>query len=365
MELLRFTETYFEMLWGGHALHKRLGKPAPPDKTIGEAWLISDHAACESVVAEGPLKGRTLHSLLEENPAALLGTRPKPTIHGRFPLLLKLLDTEQVLSVQVHPDDEAAARLGEPDVGKTEMWHVLDAGPDAELICGFRPEIVRHDFEKHVERGDTGACLNRFPAPVGTSVFVPAGTVHAIGPGLLLAEIQQNSNITYRLHDWGRVDAQGRPRELHIEKALQVTRFTSDGAGPGHALSHRRFSAQTEVLAACRYFAAERIQVRGAFERPIHGETFHIVLGIEGSVEVCAGGGCAVLGKGEAALVPGFCEAYRAEGQGVLLDYYVPDLARDIVAPLREAGHTPADIVRLGGPQQTSDLATQAPSIPC
>lgn len=354
-DILHFRETYFEMIWGGQRLCERAGRPGKP---IGEAWLIADHASCESVVAEGPHAGRTLHELLEEDAAALLGARPAPTVHGRFPLLLKLLDAGQPLSVQVHPDDAAAARLGEPDVGKTEMWHVIDSAPGAELICGLDSELGRAELAQKIQDGGVEKQMHRIAAPAGTSVFVPAGTVHAIGAGIFLAEIQQNSNITYRMYDWGRLDAQGRPRELHIDKALQVIQFGAQSPGASQPLALEQEGATRNLLAACRYFAAERVQVSGPrYGRAIRGETFHILLGVEGNMQVSIGTQPFPLLPQAALLVPGGSKGYEIEGKGIFLDYYVPDLEQDIYRPLQAAGHRRDAILRLGGARQGNDLA--------
>lgn len=354
-DILRFRETYFEMIWGGQRLGARAGAAG---KSIGEAWLIADHTSCESVVAEGPHAGRTLHDLLEEDASALLGTRPAPTVHGRFPLLLKLLDAGQPLSVQVHPDDTAATHLGEPDVGKTEMWHVLDAAPGAELICGLDPALGRAELAQEIQDGGVEKRMHRIAAPAGTSVFVPAGTVHAIGAGIFLAEIQQNSNITYRMYDWGRLDVQGRPRELHVDKALQVIQFGAESPGASQPLTLMQEGATRNLLAACRHFAAERVQAIGPrYVRTIRGETFHILLGVEGDLRVSAGAECASLQPLAALLVPGGAKDYEIDGKGVFLDYYVPDLEQDICRPLRAAGYRRDAILRLGGALQGNDLA--------
>jgi len=377
-DILRFRETYFEMIWGGHRLGERAGveeasslfergrdaastlssiQVAEAKKTFGEAWLIADHAACESVVAEGPREGRTLRELMDENATGLLGTRPKPTAQGRFPLLLKLLDAAQPLSVQVHPDDAAAARLGEPDVGKTEMWHVLDAAPGAELICGLDPAVNPESCAQAFQDGGIEKLMCPIESAAGTSVFVPAGTVHAIGAGIFLAEIQQNSNITYRIYDWGRVDAQGRPRDLHIGKALQVIQFGVEPPGASPPLALEQEGVTRRLLAACRHFAAERVQVYGTgFVRLIQGATFHILLGVEGELMVSAGAEPLSLTPQGALLVPGGSETCKIAGKGTFLDYYVPDLEQDIYRPLEAAGHRRAAILRLGGATQANDL---------
>lgn len=356
-DILTFDEAYFERIWGGRKLETVCGKPIPAGKPIGEAWLVSDHREHVSTVAGGPLEGRSLRDLLAGGGAAVLGSRPRLTVHGQFPLLLKMLDAADYLSVQVHPDDKDAARLGEPDVGKTEMWHVLQAEPGSELICGMPPEITRDDFAAALREKRLGDILTRFPVNDGASVFVPAGTVHAIGPGILLAEIQQNSNITYRVYDWDRLQADGKPRELHVDKSLEVTHFGSRHAGPNRPLMINDAQGRRTILAACRYFAAELLEPAGTFDRTTDGATFHILLGKTGQLALSTAGQSLTLTPGQAAMVAGHVPAYSVAGEGACLDYYVPDLKQDIAAPLLDAGYAREDIVALGGDSRTSDLA--------
>ena len=346
---LRFEEQYFERIWGGRRLESIFGKTLPAKAPIGEAWLISDHPSAESLVAEGPLAGTTLHQLIEQDPAVVLGSRATLTVHGRFPLLLKILDSTGWLSVQVHPDDACAARLGEPDVGKTEMWHVLHADPGSELICGLDPAVGPDAFIKAARDGELDGLLPRFGVSPGDSVFVRAGTVHAIGGGILLAEIQQNSDLTYRIYDWNRVDSSGKPRALHLDKSRDATHFGSSHGGKASPLALPSAPADGErrLLAACQYFAAERVRCQSSWQRDTRSESFHILLCIEGALTVRANEIHVDLIPGQAALVPGSLPAFRLEGRGVVLDYYVPDLETDVERPLRAAGHPPETISRM------------------
>lgn len=346
--LIQFEEAFFERIWGGQRLRDSLGFDVPSGGPVGEAWLISDHVAHESKVATGPWRGQTLHDLVVSHPEYLLGSCASPTIHGRFPLLLKILDAAEVLSVQVHPDDEAAVRLGEPDVGKTEMWHVIDSLPGSTLICGLDPAMTVAQFQVAVERNTIQASMRSFPAPVGTTAFVTAGTVHAIGAGILLAEIQQNSDITYRIYDWDRADAQGKRRELHLAKAAQVIRFGEVHPGASLPLRHRAWGMDVTVLGACRYFANELLEVEGTCTRSTHGRSFHIVMPSEGRMTVSCQGESCVLAPLRAVLIPAGAGSYTLIGSGKVLNYYVPDLQRDIIAPLRAEGYGDGEIGRLG-----------------
>jgi len=346
--LIKFDEAFFERIWGGQRLRESLGFDMPAGGPIGEAWLVADHAAHESVISNGPWRGQTLHDIMLASPEYLLGTCAAPTVHGRFPLLLKILDAAEVLSVQVHPNDEDALRLGEPDVGKTEMWHVLDSLPGSMLICGLDPAMTAQQFQAAVESNTIQAAMKSFPAPAGTTAFVAAGTVHAIGAGILLAEIQQNSDITYRIYDWDRADAQGRRRELHLDKAAQVTRFGQIHPGASIPLSHRSSGSEVKVLGACRYFANELLEVTGTYTRDTHGRSFHIVLPREGQMTVTCQGETCELEPCRAVLIPAGAETYAITGNGKVLNYYVPELQRDVIAPLRAAGYDDRQIGRLG-----------------
>jgi len=337
--ILKFHETYVERIWGGNKLRQVLGRNIDAAAPIGEAWLIADHPSCESVVAEGAFQGKTLRDLMESNSADILGTLAKPTPGGRFPLLLKLIDAGDVLSVQVHPDDAQAAALNEPDAGKTEMWHVLDANPESTLLSGLCEGVTRESFETALEKGDTEKFMHSFPVSKGDSVFVPAGSVHAIGAGILLAEIQQNSDITYRLFDWNRVDSNGNARELHIEKALAVMNFNS---GPGKCikpLTYIENGVTHELLAACPYFTAERLVFSTHAEFEMKGKSFHIVQSLSKAVTVGSENNKCNLLPGEAALIPASTGKWYIDSTCSVLHYYVPDIQEDIVGALQTHGH--------------------------
>ncbi|HDP34036.1 MAG TPA: mannose-6-phosphate isomerase [Candidatus Hydrogenedentes bacterium] len=337
--ILKFRETYMPRLWGGDKLKRVLNRKIYATGAIGEAWLISDHPACESVVAEGEFAGETLRALMDSDGVSLLGSLAKPTVHGRFPLLLKLIDAGDVLSVQVHPDDEQAARLGEADAGKTEMWHVLDADSDSVMISGLRDGVTREAVFEALSSGDISRLVRSFPVAAGDSVFVAAGSAHAIGAGILLAEIQQNSNVTYRIFDWNRLDDQGAPRELHIEKALSALSFENARSGRAAPLRYTESGIPREVLAACRHFAAERITVKKHGDFHSDARSFCVVLALDDVMTIVAENSGCVLERGEAALIPACISEWRVEGAGGIMRYYVPDIAVDIVEPLLRHGY--------------------------
>jgi mannose-6-phosphate isomerase len=219
---LVFHPRFKERVWGGRELESLYGKKLPPGKPIGESWEISDRTGDESVVANGKLAGKTLRELMEKYPREILGNT-KPAAGNRFPILCKILDAREKLSLQVHPPAHKAAALkGEP---KTEMWYIADAAPGAELYVGLKRGSTRAEFEKRIAAGTVAECFHRVPVRAGDAMFLPSGRVHAIGAGLVIFEIQQNSDTTYRVFDWHRVGLDGKPRELHVEQSLASIDF--------------------------------------------------------------------------------------------------------------------------------------------
>lgn len=235
---ITFQPIFKDRIWGGRELERLYGKPIPASTPIGESWEISDRPRDESVIVNGPLAGKSLRWLMENHAAGVLGCA-QPAAAGRFPLLCKILDARDKLSLQVHPPAAKAAALnGEP---KTEMWFIADAAPGAELFVGLKRGVTRAEFEQKISAGSVADCFHRVPVRAGDTMFLPSGRVHAIGAGLVIFEIQQNSDTTYRVFDWNRTGLDGKPRELHIaqslasidfedfEPALVATPFTGKG----------------------------------------------------------------------------------------------------------------------------------------
>jgi mannose-6-phosphate isomerase len=218
---LTFEPIFKERIWGGRNLETLYGKLLPSGLRVGESWEISDRPGDESVIASGPLRGRTLRWLMEQCPADLLGPRdPAP---ARFPLLVKIIDAHATLSLQVHPPPAVAARLGgEP---KTEMWYVVRADKGAELFVGLKKGVSRAEFERKLVAQTVAECFHRIPVQEGDAMFLPSGRVHALGAGTVIFEIQQNSDTTYRVFDWNRVDRGGQARELHVPQSLASIDF--------------------------------------------------------------------------------------------------------------------------------------------
>jgi mannose-6-phosphate isomerase len=224
---LFFEPLFMERVWGGRRLESALGKHLPPSVRIGESWEIVDREEAQSVVHDGPFRGWTLHELWTQRRAEIFGSSVPDS--PRFPLLCKILDAEERLSVQVHPPKQAAARLGgEP---KTEMWYLLEGRLDSNLYAGFKRGVDRSSFEAALQEGHVASKIHQFPIQEGDAMFIPSGRVHAIGAGNLLVEIQQNSDTTYRVFDWNRLGLDGSLRELHIAESMDSVNF--DDVEPG------------------------------------------------------------------------------------------------------------------------------------
>ncbi len=297
---LRFQPILRRLIWGGRRLGTLLHKPIGPESDYAESWEVSDHRDAVSVVAEGPLAGRTLRDLIAEHAPDLLG----PALAGtrQFPLLIKFLDANQVLSVQVHPDD-ALGRTLVNDNGKTEAWVIVHAEPGSLIYAGLNPGVSRDQFAEAIAAGQVEPRLHRFHPRPGDCVLIPAGTVHAIGAGIVLAEVQQMSDATFRVFDWGRVGPDGKPRQLHVAASLQAMDFS---AGPRDALAPQATpcpGGTRERLARCPYFALERLKLSGpgqtgAFDR------FTILMGLGGRALVRADGADYALELGQTLLLP-------------------------------------------------------------
>lgn len=274
-----------ERVWGGRRLESEFGKELPARKSIGESWEIVDRPEAQSIVRNGQLRGKTLHELWTQHRDEIFGDAPDAP---RFPLLVKLLDAQDKLSLQVHPPDEAASRLGgEP---KTEFWYVLGADPGAELYLGFRESITRDQLEKALRDGKAADYVHKIRVKSGEAAFVPAGRLHAVGAGNLLIEVQQNSDTTYRVFDWNRVDDKGKVRQLHIEQALQCIDFND--------VTPNLVEPRGEVLLRHELFEVQKWSLTAPREISPKGQ-FAIVCCLSGSLrcestELAPGGFCLV-----------------------------------------------------------------------
>ncbi len=316
---LRFAPVLKDYIWGGRRL-AAWGKPLGPGQHWAESWEVVDHPQGQSHVLAGPFQGRTLHELVVERGEELLGRdAPRP----RFPLLLKLLDAHDRLSVQVHPNDQQAARLDPPDEGKTEAWIVLEAAPGSGVWAGLLPGVDRPRLEEHLRQGTVEQCLHFQEVRPGDCILLPAGTVHAIGPGLLLAEIQQASNVTFRLFDWNRLGPDGRPRPLHVEQALEVIDFSRGPISPSRP--QPTATPGEELLVACEKFVVRRRQVA----EPVRlggQQQCHIVLVIQGSGSWASDPLERPMRRGDSALLPAAAGAveFVPREPTTLLHFHLP-----------------------------------------
>jgi mannose-6-phosphate isomerase len=291
---LTFEPIFMQRLWGGRRLESEFQKRLPPDVQIGESWEIVDRPEAQSVVSKGPLRGITLHELWANYQEEVFGKAPKTGSpqrpHPRFPLLIKILDAREKLSLQVHPPEQVATRLmGEP---KTEFWYVAAADPGAELYVGFRAPTTRHRFEERLREGTVIDHIHKIAVHQGDAVFLPAGRLHAVGAGILLIEIQQNSDTTYRVFDWNRTDpVTGRQRELHVVEAVECIDFGD--------VQPKLIESEGELLLSHSQFEVRRWNLNQPREAVPLGQ-FAIICCLKGTVR-CANVG---LLSGEMFLVP-------------------------------------------------------------
>lgn len=316
---LKFRPEFKERVWGAREL-ERFGFDLPPG-SIGEGWMIGEHPNGTTAVADGPLAGTRLDELRERFGAEWLGTRGISERTGRFPLLVKLLDCSDDLSVQVHPNDDYE-RLAPGELGKTEMWYVLDAKPGAKIIYGLREGVDRDAFAAAIAEGRIMDCLHVVEAAPGDTFYIPAGTVHALGAGVLVAEIQQNSDTTYRLYDYDRPGLDGKPRELHIEDSLNVIAF--DGAGASYGKTELAGGNSWLRLADSPYFIVEKGRIDGEWALSTSAESFQILIACEGEGAIRWSGGEVSLRPGDCYLLPANLGAYSLTGNATVLRSFVP-----------------------------------------
>ena len=301
METIKLTPACKDYLWGGEKLRQDYGIQSQLHP-LAEAWVLSCHPDGPSVVATGPLAGKTLPEYIQEKGPGCLGADCEKFTD--FPILAKFIDAKGDLSIQVHPSNEYAL-AHEHQFGKTEMWYVLDCEPGATLYYGFQHQISREEFQQRIQDNTLTEVLNAVPVEKGDLFFIPAGTLHAIRKGIVVAEIQQNSNVTYRIYDYGRVGADGKPRQLHIQQALEVTQRTPPQPDPdfhGH-------------LAQCPYFTVDVME--GRFTLDCGPESFVSVLVLEGTGTLWEEDESMSLRKGESLFIPAGAGQCRLEGDGL------------------------------------------------
>ncbi|WP_428231269.1 type I phosphomannose isomerase catalytic subunit [Flavobacterium sp.] len=314
---LQFDPILKDRIWGGEKLKTILNKPITSNIT-GESWELSTVEGDVSVVANGVLKGKSLMELIDETPNEILGTKVHSRFGKQFPLLFKYLDAREDLSIQVHPND-ALAKERHNSFGKTEMWYVTQADADARIIVGFKEDSSKEEYLKHLHDKTLVSILDDVKAKAGDVFFLETGTVHAIGAGLVVAEIQQTSDITYRLYDFDRKDAQGNTRELHVDLALDAINYNKVN-------TQKKYETKTNtsnVVVDCPYFTTNFIPLENQLEVSKSGETFTVYMCIEGSFEIEYNGFKQSYIKGDTVLVPAEINVFILNGKASILEIYI------------------------------------------
>jgi Phosphomannose isomerase len=353
---LAFGPIFKEKVWGGQGLKQKLDKAIPDGVPIGESWEISAVSGDESIVRTGSWAGKALPEICAKETTGLVGNIPRPEV---FPLLYKFIDANDKLSIQVHPDDAQARSLSPGAFGKTECWYIVDAKPGSELICGFKKGVRIPDVKTALHDNTLPSLCNYVAIKPGDVVFVPAGTVHATLADILLYEVQQSSDTTFRLYDWQRLGQDGKPRALHIDAALGVldlTYHTRHKIGP--ISMETRAGIFHALRVACRYFALEEYKFQGSDELTLPSKRSFLVITVLDGPLTIASPGPTVIAKGESVLIPASMGNLLCTGKpGThFLVSWVPDLFTEIISPLRQQHCTDDAIEALGGNPSKNDL---------
>lgn len=306
-----------DRIWGGTKLQSVLNKNIS-SKTTGESWEISTVPGDVSIVKDGSLKGQSLNELLEKHPEELLGKKVYSQFGKQFPLLFKFLDASQDLSIQLHPNDELAKKRHN-SFGKTEMWYVMQADKDARIIVGFKKDSSADEYLQHLESKTLVSILDEVPVKQGDVFFLETGTIHAIGAGIVIAEIQQTSDVTYRIYDFDRKDAQGNTRELHIDLALEAINYNKVDAKREYKTTHNTSNNAVE----CPYFTTNVIPLDGTLIFNKDGASFTVFMCTEGEFKLVYNNQKYMFTKGETVLIPAVCADFQLVGQATLLEIYL------------------------------------------
>lgn len=309
MQPIIFEPILKRIRWGGRKLGSVLGKPIGPENDYAESWEIADHAAGLSTAVSQPFAGQSLQQILHSHGQEIFG---RAEIPPRFPLLIKFLDAHDWLSLQVHPNDVQAHEFDPAEQGKTEAWVVVQAEPDSEVCTGLRAGVTRADLETGLRHGTFQDCLHRYQVQAGDCIFVPAGTVHALGPGILLAEVQQQSNLTFRLSDWGRSGTDGQPRPLHIAESLDCTDFERGPVNPLTGTQQTTSGYRREHLVSCEYFSLVRHSGNAVFPVQTDG-VFRVLMALAGQANCRSADADIRLVAGSTILIPAACQSVTVQ----------------------------------------------------
>ncbi len=314
---LQFQPILKERIWGGTKLKSILNKPITSSIT-GESWELSTVDGDVSVIANGDFVGKSLIAVIDQYPNEILGTRVFQNFGKQFPLLFKYIDAREDLSIQVHPNDELA-KARHNSFGKTEMWYVMQADDDSNLIVGFKKDSNAAEYIENLNNNTLLSILDTVPVEVGDVFFLETGTVHAIGAGLVIAEIQQTSDITYRLYDFDRVDAQGKTRELHVDLALDAINYKKIEAQK----YYQKQENTANEMVDCNYFTTNYIPLSGAMKFEKDGTSFHVYMCTEGAFSMEQDGQEHQYKKGDTVLLPAAILSYQFTGNASILEIYI------------------------------------------
>lgn len=314
---LHFDPILKERIWGGTKLKTVFNKPITSEIT-GESWELSTVPGDVSVISNGEFKGKLLSELIQSFPEEILGTKNHKKFGTEFPLLFKFLDARDDLSIQVHPNDELAKKRHN-SFGKTEMWYVMQADEGARIVVGFKEKSSKEEYLKTLENKTLLSILKEVPVKKGDIFFLETGTIHAIGAGIVIAEIQQTSDITYRVYDWDRVDADGKSRELHIELALDAINYNTTETKKEYSQNLN----QSNEMVNCPYFITNYFPLDGNVEVKKKIDSFKVYMCMEGTFELSHDSGKSEYKKGDTILIPAAMDDFILNGKAVLLEIYI------------------------------------------
>lgn len=312
--MYKIEPVFKDYIWGGQRLREEYGKESDLE-VVAESWELSTHPSGICSIVVNATK-ENLSNYIKKYGKSVLGEKCQKV--DEIPILIKLIDAKDNLSVQVHPDD-AYARKYENDLGKTEMWYVLEAEEGAQLVYGFKEDLTKESFKESIEKNTLSNYLNYVDVHKGDVFFITPGTMHAIGKGIVIVEIQESSNVTYRVYDYGRVGADGKTRELHVDKALEVTQLTKELDGTRIYKMEKKEGAYVGILARCEYFTVYRIQLEESLHLLADDSSFHQLLIVEGEVIIEKAGTQVVGHKGESFFVPAHLGEYKISGSGEII----------------------------------------------
>ena len=314
---LQFEPILKERIWGGEKLKTLFDKPIV-SKNTGESWELSAVEGDISVVADGEFKGKLITELLEDFSEEILGKLVYQRFGKQFPLLFKFLDSREDLSIQVHPND-VLAKKRHNSFGKTEMWYIMQADPEAQIIIGFKEDSNQEEYLENLENKSMLSILEQVNVKEGDVFFLETGTVHSIGAGLVIAEIQQTSDITYRLYDFDRKDSNGNTRELHIDLALEAINYNKLETHK----SYTKISNQSNEIVECPYFTTNFIPLKEKMEVHKNGSSFTVYMCVEGNFSIGIDGKITTYKKGDTVLVPAIMQNYVLRGNASILEIYI------------------------------------------